>query len=39
VVVVYGVAQEEFKADFLREMVNLAKDKPYPILIGGFQFA
>jgi hypothetical protein len=26
---------EEFKADFLRELVNLVKDNPYPILIGG----
>jgi hypothetical protein len=34
-VVVYGAAQEGFKADFLREMVNLAKNNPYPILIGG----
>jgi hypothetical protein len=34
-VAIYGAAQEEFKADFLREMVNLAKDNPYPILIGG----
>jgi hypothetical protein len=34
-VTVYGAAQDEFKADFLREMVNLAKDNPYPILIGG----
>jgi hypothetical protein len=34
-VVVYGAAQEEFKSDFLREMVNLAKENPYPILIGG----
>jgi hypothetical protein len=25
-VVVYGAAQDEFKADFLREMVNLAKE-------------
>jgi hypothetical protein len=31
---VYGAAQDEFKADFLGELVNLAKDKPYPILIG-----
>jgi hypothetical protein len=23
------------KADFLRELVNLAKDNPYPILISG----
>jgi hypothetical protein len=25
----------EFKADFLRELVNLAKDNPYSILIRG----
>ena len=31
----YGAAQEEYKADFLRELVNLAKDNPHPILIGG----
>jgi hypothetical protein len=34
-VVVYGAAQDEFKADFLRELVNLAKDNPHPILIDG----
>ena len=34
-VVVYGAAQDAFKADFLRELVNLAKDNPHPILIGG----
>jgi hypothetical protein len=34
-VAVYGAAQEEFKADFLCEMVNLAKDNPHTILIGG----
>jgi endonuclease/exonuclease/phosphatase family metal-dependent hydrolase len=34
-VAVYGAAQDEFKADFLRELVNLAKDNPHPILIGG----
>ena len=34
-VAVYGAAQDEFKADFLREMVNLVKDNPYPIIIGG----
>jgi hypothetical protein len=33
--VINGAAQEEFKADFLPGMVNLAKDNPYPILIGG----
>jgi hypothetical protein len=33
-VAVYGTAQDEFKADFLCELVNLAKDNPYPILIG-----
>jgi hypothetical protein len=27
--------QEEYKADFLHELVNLAKDNPYSILIGG----
>jgi hypothetical protein len=31
----YEAAQDEFKADFLRELVNLTKDKPHPILIGG----
>jgi endonuclease/exonuclease/phosphatase family metal-dependent hydrolase len=34
-VAVYGAAQDEYKTDFLRELVNLAKDNPYPILIGG----
>jgi hypothetical protein len=34
-VAVYGAAQEEYKADFLRELVNMAKDNPHPILIGG----
>jgi hypothetical protein len=34
-VAVYGAAQDELKADILRELVNLAKDNPYPILIGG----
>jgi endonuclease/exonuclease/phosphatase family metal-dependent hydrolase len=34
-VVVYGAAQEQFKADFLCELVNLAKDNSYPILIVG----
>ena len=32
---VYGAAQDEHKPAFLRELVNLAKDNPYPILIGG----
>ena len=32
-VAVYGAAQDEHKAAFLREVVNLAKDNPYPILI------
>src|SRR5205809_8003699 len=31
-VAVYGAAQEEHKTTFLRELVNLAKDNPYPIL-------
>ena len=34
-VAVYGAAQEEFKAAFLRELVNLARDNNYSILIGG----
>jgi hypothetical protein len=34
-VAVYGAAQDAFKADFLRELVNLAKDNPYPMIIGG----
>jgi hypothetical protein len=36
---VYGAAQEEYKADFLRELVKLEKDNPYPIIIrGDFNF-
>ena len=34
-VAVYGAAQDAHKSDFLRELVNLAKDNPYPILIDG----
>ena len=34
-VAVYGAAQEEHKAAFLCELVNLTKDNPYRILIGG----
>jgi hypothetical protein len=34
-VAVYGAAQEDSKAAFLHEMVNLAKYNPHPILIGG----
>ena len=34
-VVVYGAAQNEYKAAFLRKLVNLAKHNSYPILIGG----
>jgi hypothetical protein len=30
----YGAAQEDSKAAFLCEMVNLAKDNPHPVLIG-----
>jgi hypothetical protein len=33
-VAVYGTAQDKFKADFLRELVNLEKDNSYLILIG-----
>jgi hypothetical protein len=32
---VYGAAQDTFKANFLRELVNLAKDNPYQMIIGG----
>ena len=31
----YGAAQDEHKSVFLRELVNLAKDNLYPMLIGG----
>ena len=34
-VAVYGAAQESHKVAFLREVVNLARDNPHPILIGG----
>jgi hypothetical protein len=34
-VTVYGASREEFKAAFLCQLVNLAKDNPYSILIGG----
>jgi hypothetical protein len=32
---VYGVAQDISKSDFLGELVNLAKDNPFNIIIGG----
>jgi hypothetical protein len=32
---VYGAAQDVHKPAFLRELVNLAKDNPHPIIIGG----
>ena len=34
-VAVYGAAQDEHKSAFLLELVNLAKNNPYPMLIGG----
>lgn len=34
-VAVYEAAQDEHKSTFLTELVNLAKDNPYPMLIGG----
>ena len=34
-VAVYGAAQDEHKSGFLQELVNLAKDNPHPMLIGG----
>ena len=33
-VAVYGAVQDEHKEAFLRELVDLAKDNPHPILIG-----
>jgi hypothetical protein len=32
---VYGAAQDMAKPAFLRELVNLAKDNPHLIIIGG----
>jgi endonuclease/exonuclease/phosphatase family metal-dependent hydrolase len=32
---VYGAAQDVDKFAFLLELVNLAKDNPHPIIIGG----
>jgi hypothetical protein len=34
-VTIYGATQDEFKANFLCELVNLAKDNPYPMIIVG----
>ena len=34
-VAVYGPAQVEHKSDFLRELVDLAKDNPHPLIICG----
>jgi hypothetical protein len=34
-VAMYGAYQDEFKASFLRELVNLVKENLYPILIEG----
>jgi hypothetical protein len=33
-VTIYGAVQDAFKADILREFVNLAKDNQYPMIIG-----
>jgi hypothetical protein len=32
---VYGTAQDTAKSAFLCELVNLAKDNPHPIIVGG----
>jgi hypothetical protein len=32
---IYGATQDVSKPAFLRELVNLAKDNPHPIIIGG----
>lgn len=34
-VAVYGAAQEEFKEDFLVELVNACNKEPCPLLVGG----
>ena len=34
-VAIHGAAQDECKPAFLRELVNLVKDNPYPIILGG----
>jgi hypothetical protein len=34
-VVVYGVAQEELKPDFLAELVRICENEPLPMLVGG----
>ena len=34
-VAVYGPAQEAAKSSFLCEMINLTKDNPHPVIIGG----
>ena len=34
-VAVYGAAQDASKPAFLREVVNLAKENPHPMIIGG----
>jgi hypothetical protein len=35
-IAIYGAAQNPFKPNFLHELVNLAKDNSYPIIIEGF---
>jgi hypothetical protein len=32
----HGIFSPCMESSFLHEMVNLAKDNPYPFLIGGF---
>jgi hypothetical protein len=34
-VVVYGAAQEEYKPEFLAELVRICEDEPLPMLVGG----
>ena len=34
-VAVYGAAQDEFKAAFLKELVNTCRENPHPMLLGG----
>jgi hypothetical protein len=35
ILVVYGAAQDEHKADFLAELVRICENEPLPLLVGG----
>ena len=34
-VAVYGAAQDEFKSAFLKEIVNICRENPHPMILGG----